>query len=482
MEMTDVCFAPDPHDERGRRTSAQRRTPDVPRRRRCRAAGTGAAVQPDVARARAVLPPTPGSTRVRCCRPGVCRTTAIAGLDRLGSGQASRLIRCHTGRRCRRSSVSTPIPTTKRASRAARSRVPSPRAIASCSSWRRTAITARYPTISLLARRSSTAAEPRCSASAEVLGIERVEWLGYTDSGMTGWEQNAEPSSFHQADVDEAARRLVDHPRGGVGRRADRSTTGTACTAIPTMSRCTVSASAPARWCRASGCSQSTFNRTAFVQTMAAGDRGRRTRRWRPTEDFDPDGPADDGNPFGTPEAEITLEVDVADFADLKRAALRCHRSQVTDTSFFLEMPDRAVPSGVRHRVVHRGTASTHRCARLAVRHPVIDAVVPRPDCLRHETARPGLPDGALAAPRRAARPMTRATAGSTRDADVTVHPADDAGPDHRRRPPRPHRRPRHARRPRRRHRTDLDHVDAAARPTPAADAVDPTRSSSRWC
>jgi len=33
-------------------------------------------------------------------------------------------------------------------------------------------------------------------ASAEVLGIERVEWLGYTDSGMTGWEQNGAPSSF----------------------------------------------------------------------------------------------------------------------------------------------------------------------------------------------------------------------------------------------------------------------------------------------
>ena len=83
---------------------------------------------------------------------------------------------------------------------------------------------------------------------------------------------------------------------------------------------------------------QSTFNRTAFVQRMAeAVEAGEVVVA--PDDDFDPDGPADDGNPFGSPEDEITLEVDVAAFADLKREALRCHRSQVTDTSFFLEMP-----------------------------------------------------------------------------------------------------------------------------------------------
>ena len=36
-----------------------------------------------------------------------------------------------------------------------------------------------------------------------------------------------------------------------------------------------------------------------------------------------------------------------------KRTSLRCHRSQVTDTSFFLEMPDEAFAARVRHRVVH---------------------------------------------------------------------------------------------------------------------------------
>jgi LmbE family N-acetylglucosaminyl deacetylase len=39
--------------------------------------------------------------------------------------------------------------------------------------------------------------------SADVLGIERVEWLGYKDSGMTGWEQNSDLDSFLLADVEE---------------------------------------------------------------------------------------------------------------------------------------------------------------------------------------------------------------------------------------------------------------------------------------
>ena len=53
-------------------------------------------------------------------------------------------------------------------------------------------------------RRTETA------VSAAAVGIDRIVWLGYTDSGMTGWEQNADPSSFMQADVDEAAGRLAE--------------------------------------------------------------------------------------------------------------------------------------------------------------------------------------------------------------------------------------------------------------------------------
>ena len=47
--------------------------------------------------------------------------------------------------------------------------------------------------------------------SADVLGISRVEFLGYADSGMDGWDQNNEPDSFWQAPVD-ARRSARGHP------------------------------------------------------------------------------------------------------------------------------------------------------------------------------------------------------------------------------------------------------------------------------
>src|SRR3954468_6568184 len=45
--------------------------------------------------------------------------------------------------------------------------------------------------------------------SAEILGAQRTEFLGYVDSGMMGTPENDAPDSFWQADVGEAAERLA---------------------------------------------------------------------------------------------------------------------------------------------------------------------------------------------------------------------------------------------------------------------------------
>ena len=47
-------------------------------------------------------------------------------------------------------------------------------------------------------------------ASAEALGIDRVEFLDYTDSGMSGWDQNDHHEAFCQADLDTVAGRIAD--------------------------------------------------------------------------------------------------------------------------------------------------------------------------------------------------------------------------------------------------------------------------------
>ncbi len=73
-------------------------------------------------------------------------------------------------------------------------------------------------------------------------------------------------------------------------------------------------------------------------------------------EAFDPNGPADDGNPFGMSEAELTHEVDVSDYVGAKRNAIASHRSQVTDTGFFLSMPEEMFANGFRREwFIERG-------------------------------------------------------------------------------------------------------------------------------
>jgi mycothiol S-conjugate amidase len=48
------------------------------------------------------------------------------------------------------------------------------------------------------------------AASVAVIGFDEVVMLGYRDSGMPDSEANHQPESFHQADIDEAAGRLVE--------------------------------------------------------------------------------------------------------------------------------------------------------------------------------------------------------------------------------------------------------------------------------
>lgn len=171
--------------------------------------------------------------------------------------------------------------------------------------------------------------------SAAALGVDRVVWLGYADSGMTGWEQNLNPECFWQAPVDEAAAKLAavlreesadvlttydwhgnyghpDHVKvHQVGHRA-ADIAGTAAVFDATM------------------------NRDHFVRVLSmAADNGAPPIG---PDDFDPTGPADDGNPFGMAEIELTHAVDVSAYLEHKRESIRCHRSQITDTSLFLEM------------------------------------------------------------------------------------------------------------------------------------------------
>jgi LmbE family N-acetylglucosaminyl deacetylase len=168
--------------------------------------------------------------------------------------------------------------------------------------------------------------------SAAALGVTEVRWLGYEDSGMTGWESNANPRSFLQADLAEAAERLAAILRT---ERADVLTTydwhGNY--GHPDHIRVHQVGHRAAELAGTPAVYEATINRDAafagIAEAVASGE-------W--VGDAPDVNDTDDGEPFGIPEAELTTAVDVSDVLDMKRAAFAAHASQVTDTAFFLQM------------------------------------------------------------------------------------------------------------------------------------------------
>jgi len=174
--------------------------------------------------------------------------------------------------------------------------------------------------------------------SAEILGVHRLVWLGYKDSGMTGWPQNDDAASFLRADVDEAAGRLAE-----VLREEDADVLTTydwhGNYGHPDHVKVHSVGHRAAELAETPAVFEATMNRDEVVrQFVAAREAG--VSFGPDEEEFNPQGPADDGNPFGTPEAELTHLVDVSDYIRQKRDSIRCHVSQVTDTGFFLQMPE----------------------------------------------------------------------------------------------------------------------------------------------
>jgi LmbE family N-acetylglucosaminyl deacetylase len=164
--------------------------------------------------------------------------------------------------------------------------------------------------------------------AAEILGVHRVEFLGYVDSGMMGTPENDVPGSFWSADRDEAAARLgtilaeeradvltVYDERGGYGHPDHIQVHRVGIRAAEL-------ASTPLVY-------ESTINRDHVLRLM-------RDHIAEIQEHVD--APDPDNFDMGVEESEITTTVDVRDFIDRKRAAMAAHASQIAESSFFLAM------------------------------------------------------------------------------------------------------------------------------------------------
>ena len=172
------------------------------------------------------------------------------------------------------------------------------------------------------------------AASADALGVHRVEFLGYRDSGMDGEPTNDDPRCFWQADVEEAAARLVaildeeaaevctiydDHGGYGHPDHVQVHRVGV---------RATELAGTP-------HVLEATLNRDHIRRLLAqVADDG---------VELGPEASessAVDDAGFGSSDDEITTVVDVADWIDHKRASMAAHASQIPADSLFLSMPE----------------------------------------------------------------------------------------------------------------------------------------------
>jgi LmbE family N-acetylglucosaminyl deacetylase len=89
---------------------------------------------------------------------------------------------------------------------------------------------------------------------------------------------------------------------------------------------------------------EATINRTAWQRRAAQGDAPTRTIETVDGVDKLVEVEADEVRtiefPLGVDEEQLTTAVDVREFVDKKREAMRAHASQINDESFFLKMPE----------------------------------------------------------------------------------------------------------------------------------------------
>ena len=198
--------------------------------------------------------------------------------------------------------------------------------------------------------------EKELEESARILGVNRGEFLGYRDSGMAGTSDNANPASFHEAPLEEAAGKLIEILREEkpdvIVTYAEDGTYG-----------------------------HPDHIKAHYVTNAALDQMLRASESWTPRKLYYTAIPRSlmqafmDALPeeakqeqqqssiqiIGTPDELVTTAVDVSEFVDRKRQALEAHVSQNDPNSWFATMQDQIfrVAFGTEHYQLARGKPGT---------------------------------------------------------------------------------------------------------------------------
>jgi LmbE family N-acetylglucosaminyl deacetylase len=182
----------------------------------------------------------------------------------------------------------------------------------------------RGPPVELAERRST-----ETEKAARLLGVHRVVWLGYHDSGMAGDAANTAPGSFWSADLQAATDRLagvlVDEAPAAVVVYDESGIYG-----HPDHVQVHRVGHRAAKVARVATVYDATIDREYlhFVEThlveeaILAGDLGLVRSH------------------IGVPSVAVSATVDVRAVLGTKRAAMAAHASQIPETTSALQLPD----------------------------------------------------------------------------------------------------------------------------------------------
>ena len=190
-------------------------------------------------------------------------------------------------------------------------------------------------------------------AACEILGVDRLELLGYRDSGMVDTVDNRDPRSFHQAPLEEAAAKLavvvreerpdvvVTYAEDGVYGHPDH-------VKAHHVTNATLDLLDREDW-RPRKLYYTAIPRSmmeAFVQQMPEEAQRAMGGNMRIA---------------GTPDELVTTRVDVHDYVDRKREAFRAHVSQNDPNSWFATMASQIyeLAFGTEYYQLARGEAGS---------------------------------------------------------------------------------------------------------------------------
>jgi len=187
-------------------------------------------------------------------------------------------------------------------------------------------------------------------AAGDVLGVDRIEFLGYRDSGVVDTPDNKDPRSFHLARVDEAAGRLAVFLReerpdvvvtygedGQYGHPDHMKAHYVTVAALDALEK--------------EGWSPAKLYYTAIPRSMMEEfarqfpDQAERQAKKNMSV-------------AGTPDELITTRIDVHDYVDQKRKAFEAHVSQNDPGSWFASMQGQLLELalGTEYYALARGT------------------------------------------------------------------------------------------------------------------------------